>query len=69
MSDRPKFFKWTIEVEVAEVWVEDGFDFNKDRCVDLETSLIDWASEGEVRVKVVKAPDPKEIRKTQGYEA
>lgn len=63
----PRMFTWTIEVQVAEVWVEDGFDFTNDRCRSLSDSLIDYAESHEVKVRVLTAPDLKAIRLTQGY--
>lgn len=59
---------WTLEVQVSENWVEDGFDFTPERCRKLADSLIDWAYSNEVKVKVLTAPDPKEVRKLQGYQ-
>lgn len=60
-------FKWTLEVEVDETWVADGFDFHEDRVRELAEGLIAYAYPHEVKVRVLSAPDPKAIRKAQGY--
>ena len=62
-----KMFKWTIEIAVDQMWVEDGFNMQPDYVEKIEENLISWASEGEVKVKVLTRPDEKEIRKVQGY--
>lgn len=64
---RKKFFKWVIEVQVAPIWVEDGFDLSQETHNRLST-LLPFANEGEIKVKILKAPSPKAIRKIQGYE-
>jgi hypothetical protein len=60
-------FRWLIEVEVNEVWVADGFDFDEDRCDQVRENLIGYADPDEVQVRVVKTPSPVEIRQSQGY--
>lgn len=64
-----KKFKWTVEFEVAEAWVEDGFDLTDERALDMLSNDLRWANIGtELGAKVIKAPSPKVIRKVQGYE-
>lgn len=62
-----KFFKWTVEIEVAEVWVADGFDLDDDRAQGMLERELGWAYSHELRSTVLSAPDPAEIRKAQGY--
>lgn len=72
MSDEPnpnKFFKWTVEIEVNEVWVADGFEVTAERVQEWIQEAIGYSYDSETRVRVVKAPDPKEIAKAQGYES
>jgi hypothetical protein len=64
----PKRFKWTLSVEVDETWVADGFDFTPDRVQEMSESLIAYAYPSEVKVKVVTAPDPRDVRRAQGYD-
>jgi hypothetical protein len=64
----PRMFTWTLEVQVAECWVEDGFDFNESHVRWLKENLIDYAYSNEVEVRVVKAPNPRAIRIAQGYQ-
>jgi hypothetical protein len=56
---------WTLQIEVTDNWIADGFDFDGDRCHELQESLIPYAHEGEVTVKVVGRPDPTVIRQLQ----
>lgn len=65
---RTKPFKWTIEVEVAPVWVEDGFNLTEERAQSVFLRELGWARSDEVTCKVVKAPSRKSIRKIQGYD-
>ena len=63
-----KFYKWTIELEVADTWVADGFDLADDDVADLLLrGPLSNAVEGEVRGRVVRAPSPAAIRREQGY--
>jgi hypothetical protein len=65
-----KTFKWTVEIEVSEVWVGDGFQLDEDHLKDaILANLLGYATEDEVRVKIVKAPSLKAIAEAQGYEA
>ena len=73
-GEMPKF-RWTVEIEVAAIWVADGFDLTK--CVESSDggpeALIEigeaakWFRQEEATIRVVEAPDAKEIRKEQGY--
>ena len=62
-----KMFKWTIEIAVDQMWVEDGFNMGQHYVEFIKENLIGWASGDEVKVKVLTRPDEKEIRKVQGY--
>lgn len=62
-----RFYKWTVEFEVADVWVADGFDLDNDRAQEMLEQHIGWAYSHELRAKVIKAPSPARIRKEQGY--
>jgi hypothetical protein len=67
-TTKPKTYKWTIEVEVAEVWVEDGFDPDVRQWHEAITgTMLGFATEGEVSVRVLSKPSPKRIAKAQGY--
>lgn len=63
-----KTYKWTVEFEVADCWVADGFDLNDDDAKEMLLSSLPFAYGEEVRAKVVQAPDPAEIRREQGYD-
>ena len=62
-----KTFKWVVEFEVTENWVEDGFNITEDRANDMIANALPYAYGAEFKATVIKAPDFKLIRKTQGY--
>lgn len=61
-------FKWTVEFEVDESWVADGFDLTDERALDMLSGDLTFAHiDSELGAKVIKAPDAKAIRQIQGY--
>ena len=64
-----KTFKWVVEFEVSENWVEDGFEIDQDRATDIIASALPFADGSEFKATVLQAPDAKLIRKVQGYTA
>ena len=66
---KPKRFKWTVEIEVDEKWVADGFDLTNDNITDRLQSMLPFATSDEVSGKILRAPSKKAIRKAQGYES
>jgi len=60
-------YKWTIEIEVDEAWIADGFDMDDERATDMLGLILGWATPDEFSAKVLKAPPAKAIRKAQGY--
>ena len=62
-------FKWVVEFEVTENWVEDGFNIDQDRATDIIANALPFAHGSELKATVLKAPDAKLIRITQGYPA
>lgn len=66
MSER-KFFKWTLEIEVDESWVADGFDLDDERAHSMLAKELQYAYNDELRAKVLTSPPPDEIRLAQGY--
>jgi hypothetical protein len=67
MSENQRF-KWLLEVEVPEYWVKGGFDFHEDTCSEVAESIIKFAYHDKVKVRVVQAPDPIDIRRSQDPE-
>lgn len=61
-----RYLRWTLEVDVAEDWIADGFGFGADRCRELAEHLIPYAAANEVRVRVVKHPKPVDVASIQG---
>ena len=62
-----KTFKWVVEFEVTEDWVADGFDINQNTATDMMANALPYANNDEFKATVLKAPEPKSIRQTQGY--
>lgn len=62
-----EYLKWTVEIEVSRQWVEDGFDLDQERVTEMVEDLIHFAYPGEIRAKVVSAPDAGRIRRIQGH--
>ena len=62
-----KTFKWVVQFEVTENWVEDGFTISEKRALNMLANALPYAYGSELEVKIIKAPDEKLIRKTQGY--
>lgn len=60
-------FKWIVEFEVADVWVEDGFEFTDDIAHAMLAEWLSHANGDELKAKVIKSPTIKSIRKMQGY--
>lgn len=63
----PRRFVWHLEVEIAEVWVADGFDLTEERAHEIFCHELGWAQGHEIKCKVLKAPDPADVREAQGY--
>lgn len=62
-----KSFKWVVEFEVSENWVEDGFELTDERAMEMLRDDLQYAMQHELGAKVIKAPSQKRIRKTQGF--
>ena len=60
--------KWTVEIEVADTWVADGFELDAERLHNVIMSgMLGYAYDNEVKVKIIGKPEPKVIREIQGY--
>lgn len=60
-------YKWTVEIQVSDTWVEDGFNLTKDRLHEMVCNDLVHAHGSEIEVKILKAPSAKSIRIEQGY--
>lgn len=60
-------FKWTVEIEVDETWVADGFELTQERLEDMLGHTLSSATSTEYAGLVLKAPDAKDILRVQGY--
>lgn len=62
-----RMHKWTVEIAVAETWVEDGFDITDERMHDIMTSTLSWAYGHEIACKVLTRPPDEDVAKAMGY--
>jgi len=60
-------YKWTVEIEVDPIWVADGIDLTSERMHEILMTYYGHVYSHEITCKTVKAPNPKRIRKEQGY--
>lgn len=62
-----KKFRWTIQVEVDEKWVADGFNLTESRATAIFLRELGYATSAEVTCKVLKAPNADTIAQAQGF--
>jgi len=60
-----EFVRWTVEVGVDRIWVEDGFNLSLDEFEKAMKAVLPYAYAKEVQVKIVKAPPPALIKAMQ----
>jgi hypothetical protein len=65
--DPKKFYKWTVEFEVNAVWVADGFEMTDDQARSMLAHRLAFAHGSELKASVIKAPNPDEVAREQGY--
>jgi hypothetical protein len=63
---RTKFYRWVVEIEVHETWVEDGFSLDNERAKDMLAQHLQHAHGSELRARVLEAPPRDAVRKAQG---
>jgi hypothetical protein len=61
------YYKWKVEIAVHPRWVADGFNLTEERLDSILERVFDHAYEHEFEGRVLKAPDPEQIRAEQGY--
>lgn len=61
-----KKFKWTVEFEVDEVWVADGFDMDDEVAQAMISKWLSYSYPWETGARIVKSPTAKAIKKAQG---
>jgi hypothetical protein len=57
-------YKWTVEFEVEECWIKDGFDFTDESALEMLANDLGWAEYHELGAKVIARPDLSKIRNT-----
>jgi hypothetical protein len=65
--DADGFFRWTVEIQVHETWVEDGADFTDNRLHDMLVRRFGWATGNELRARVLTRPDDAAVATAMGY--
>lgn len=60
------FLKWTVELSISKVWVEDGFTLTEDELINMLQKRLPYAFSHEVDAKIIKAPKQETINKLQG---
>jgi len=58
--------KWTVEFEVDESWIADGFNITDQSACEMLWNALKYALGKEINAKVIKSPDLKVIQKLQG---
>lgn len=58
-------FKWTVEVEVDESWIADGFNLTRDRALQMISAVLPFADSKEYNAKIIEAPAKEKIEKAQ----
>jgi hypothetical protein len=66
-AKKTKKFKWTVEFEVAECWVADGFDLTDERAHDMLAQRLSAAYGHELKARVIKYPKALDVAKAQGF--
>jgi hypothetical protein len=69
MMPKPIKFKWTVEVEIDERWVADGFDLENGESMEemIKRSRLGYAYSHEVKCKVLTRPPDEAVAKAMGY--
>lgn len=60
-----RFVKWTVEIQVEESWVADGFDLTKERAHDMVADTLPGAMNTEIKVKIIEKPRKAVIKQLQ----
>lgn len=60
-------FAWTVEIEADEELVADGFELTPARTKRMVESALPYSLGRQTRVRVLAAPDQREIRRVQGF--
>lgn len=66
-KDGRPVYVWTVQFEVSETWVEDGFELDDEGALEMLAGRLGYAHvEVELNAKVLSAPSPKAIARAQG---
>jgi hypothetical protein len=59
--------RWTVAIEVARMWVEDGFDLTPEILQAAIKHALPYAYKEEVTAEIIKAPPPALIKGLQKH--
>lgn len=59
--------KWTIEIEMEDTWVADGFDMTDERVSDMLQAYMPHVYGHEVKGRVLKRPPDEVVAKLMGF--
>lgn len=68
MATKTKIFKWTVEFEVSENWVADGFDLTDERALAMLQNDLGYAYNHELKARVTKYASAHAVAKAQGFQ-
>jgi hypothetical protein len=51
-----KTYKWTVQFEVSENWIDDGFNINDETALNMLAEYLPYAYGHELKAKVIKSP-------------
>ena len=52
----PKSYKWTVQFEVSENWIDDGFNITDKTALRMLEEYLPYAYGHELNAKVIKSP-------------
>lgn len=64
---KPGMQKWTVEIEVSDTWVEDGFELTAERAHAMVSRDLSFAYSEEIVCRVIAKPDDDVVARLQGY--
>lgn len=58
---------WTVQISVADCWIEDGFDLTPERLKYIIEGALPFSATNETGVRILKAPAANTIARLMGY--
>lgn len=64
-----KFYKWTVEIEIVDTLVADGFDLTDAKITDIMARANPYAFGHEFKARVIARPADAEVAEEQGFKS